>query len=58
MVILIKFQKREITGGIKAWYWNLIVLNRIQINNPPPIEPEVEGVFLKQKKKRYILLEL
>ena len=27
-----------------------MVLNRSQINNPPPIEPEVEGVFVDEEE--------
>ena len=27
-----------------------MVLIRIQINNPPPLEPEVEGVFVEEEE--------
>ena len=48
--ILKKIQKGDIKSGIRAWYWNLMVVKRIQINKPPPLYPEVEGVFLEEKK--------
>ena len=45
-----KISKREITSGIREWYWNIIVLKRIQINNPPPLDPKVEGVFVEEEE--------
>ena len=45
-----KIRKRDITSGIRALYWNLMVLNRIQINKPPPLEPEVQGVFVEEEE--------
>ena len=42
-----KIQKGDITSGIRAWYWHIIVLKRIQINKPPPLDPEVEGAFVR-----------
>ena len=50
MVILIKFLKRDITSGIRAWYWHLIVLTRSKINNSTPLEPEVEGLFVEEEE--------
>ena len=44
-----KISKREITSGIISWYWNLMVLTIIQINKPPPLDLEFEGVFAKKK---------
>ena len=40
----------DITSGIRAWYWNILVLNMSQMNNSPPLDPEVEGVFVKEEK--------
>ena len=28
-----------------------MVLIRIQINNPPPLEPEVEGVYVEEEEE-------
>ena len=44
----------DITSGIREWYWNLMVLTRIQSNNPPPLEPEVEGVFVEEEDVHYV----
>ena len=38
----------DITCGIRAWYWNMMVLTRIQTNKPPPLDPEFEGVFVEE----------
>ena len=40
----------DITIGIRAWYWNLMVLKMIQMNNPPPLEPKFEGVFVEEEE--------
>ena len=45
-----KIQKRGHYSGIIAWYWNLMVLIRIQSNKPPPLYPEVEGVFVGEEE--------
>ena len=39
----------EFKRGIKLWYWNLMVLNMIQINNSPPLDPKVESVFVEEE---------
>ena len=39
----------DITSGIKAWYWNLMVVKMSQSNKPPPLDPEVEGVFVEEE---------
>ena len=44
--ILVKNLKRDITSGIRPWYWNMMVLKRIQSNKPPPLEYELEGARL------------
>ena len=36
----------DITSGIRAWYWHLMVLIRIQINKPPQLDLEAEGVLV------------
>ena len=55
--ILVKFLKRDITSGIKAWYWNLIVLTGIQINKPPPLEYELEGArFVEELEEKKVPL--
>ena len=50
MGILVKIYKRDIKSGIKAWSWNLIVLNRIQINKPSSLESELEGARLVEEE--------
>ena len=50
MVIVIKIQKRDIKSGIREWYWHIMVLISIQINNPPPLEPKFEGVFVEEEE--------
>ena len=52
MGIFKKFQKGDITSGIRAWSWHLMVVTRIQINKPPPLDPEVEGVFVGGEEER------
>ena len=39
----------DITSGIRAWYWHLMVLIRSQINKPLPLDPGVEGVFVGEE---------
>ena len=46
----LKFKKRDITSGIKAWYWNMMVLTRIQINKPSSLEYELEGARLVEEE--------
>ena len=40
----------DITSGIRAWYWHFMVLKRIQINKPPPLESELEGARLVEEE--------
>ena len=44
--ILVKIKKMDITSGIRAWSWHLMVLTRSQSNKPPPLESELEGARL------------
>ena len=44
--ILVKFLKRDITSRIRACYWNLMMLIRIQINKTLPLESKLEGARL------------
>ena len=48
--ISVKIKKRDITSGIREWYWNLMVLTRIQINKPPPLECKLEGARLVEEE--------
>ena len=48
--ILVEIKKRDITSGIKLWYWNLIVLKIIQLNKPPPLQSELEGDRLVEEE--------
>ena len=51
----------DITSGIRAWYWNFMVLKRSQINKPTPLESELEGSHLVEEEleeKMYLLLKL
>ena len=45
-----KISKRDITSGIIAWNWNFLVLTRIQSNKSPPLEVEVELVFVEEEE--------
>ena len=40
----------DITSGIRACYWNLMVLNRSQINKPSSLESELEGARLVEEE--------
>ena len=40
----------DITSGIRAWSWHLMILTRSQRNKSPPLEPEVEGVFVEEEE--------
>ena len=40
----------DIKSGIKAWYWNMMVLTRIQINKPSSLEYELEGARLVEEE--------
>ena len=48
--ILVKNLKRDITSGIRAWYWNLMVLKRIKRNKTPTLESELEGAHLVEEE--------
>ena len=39
-----------ITSGIREWYWNPMVLNRIQNNKPSSLESELEGAYLVEEE--------
>ena len=40
----------DITSGIRAWFWNPMVLTRIQSNKSPPLESELEGARLVEEE--------
>ena len=51
----------DITSGIRAWYWNIMVLNRSKINKPSSLESELEGARLVEEelgKKGHLGLKL
>ena len=59
--IWVKILKKDITSGIRAWFWHLMVLNRIQSNKSSSLEFEFEGAWLVEEelgKKGYLGLKL
>ena len=48
--ILVKFLKRDIKSGIRAWYWHIMVLKRSKINKPPPLESKLVRARLVEEE--------
>ena len=47
---MVKIKKMDITSGIRACYFNLMVLKRSEINKPPPLESKLECAQLVQEE--------
>ena len=47
---MVKIKKMDITSGIQAWYWHLMLFKMSQINKPPPLESELEGAQLLEEE--------